>query len=251
MTEAQCERVQELPREPQVARHAIARVSAHRQADRGEVHANLVRAAGLEPDLEERVLGELLDELEMRDRLSGLVRVERATGALPPVASDGSVDAPGARLRPAAREREVPSFDLAVADRVLERAVRVLRARDDEQPGRVAVEPVDDTWPVRVVSPERCEREELWQQRLAPRPRAGVHGDTRRLVEDDEVLVLVDEWHRYDSDLDLGLAYLGERHLDLRPCFQPIALLPSGAVDEDRPRREQSLGKRAGADLGT
>ena len=48
-------RVQELPLEPQIAFDAVQRVPGDRKVDRGEMHADLVRAAGLEPDVEERV----------------------------------------------------------------------------------------------------------------------------------------------------------------------------------------------------
>src|SRR5688572_389929 len=64
MPEAQAVRVQELPLEPQVALRAVLRIARHGQVDRREVHADLVRAAGLEPDVEQRVLGESLSHLE-------------------------------------------------------------------------------------------------------------------------------------------------------------------------------------------
>ena len=60
------------------------------------------------------------------------------------VAADGSVDAAGARARMSMDEREVTPLHRAAPDRVLKRLVCLLRARDDEEARRVAVEPVDD-----------------------------------------------------------------------------------------------------------
>ena len=48
--------VQELALEPEVACHAVDGIAAHREADRLEMDADLVRAPGLEPDVEQRVL---------------------------------------------------------------------------------------------------------------------------------------------------------------------------------------------------
>ena len=70
-------RVQELPLEAEVARDAVDRVAADRQLDRLEVDADLVRAAGLEPHLEQRARAEQLDHLEVRHRVARRRRVER------------------------------------------------------------------------------------------------------------------------------------------------------------------------------
>ena len=67
--------VQELPFEAEVAGHPVHRVAADGQADRLEVNADLVRAAGLEPDLEQRALVEHLLDLEPRHRLARAVGV--------------------------------------------------------------------------------------------------------------------------------------------------------------------------------
>ena len=142
--EAQAVRVQELPLEAEVAPHAVARVAGHREVDRGEVHADLVGPPRLERDLEERVLGQEVHELEVGHGIPRLVGVERAQRTLAAVAADRRVDASRSRLRPAADEREVAALDLAPSDRLLEAGVGVLRARDDEQARRVTVETVDD-----------------------------------------------------------------------------------------------------------
>ena len=143
-------RVQELPLEAEVAPHAVLRVSGDGQVDRGEVHADLVRAARLQANVEERVLAHELDDLEVRDRLSRLLRVERPLGRIATIAAQRRVDATRSRARRAADEREVAALELAPPDRLLQRRVRLLRAGDDQEARRVAVEPVHDARPLRI-----------------------------------------------------------------------------------------------------
>ena len=123
---------------------AVDRVADDRQVDRREVHADLVHAAGLELDAQQRVVGPEPLDLEVRDRLARRVRVERDAGRVVAVAADRRLDTPGPRARPAAHEREVRALEPALADELREPLVRLVGARDDHQPGRVAVEPVDD-----------------------------------------------------------------------------------------------------------
>ena len=56
--------VQELALEAEVAGDPVHGVAADGKLDRLEVHADLVRAAGLEPQVEQRPLAELLPHLE-------------------------------------------------------------------------------------------------------------------------------------------------------------------------------------------
>ena len=58
MREQEPVRVQELPLEAEVACDPVLRITRHREVDRGEVYADLVRAPRLEPELEERVPGQ-------------------------------------------------------------------------------------------------------------------------------------------------------------------------------------------------
>ena len=75
--------------------------------------------------------------------------------------------------------------------------MRLGRARDDEQAGGVAVEAVDD--PRALLLPtRRAVRQQRLRERALGVPGAGVNDDTRRLVDDEEMLVLV-----RDRDVDL------------------------------------------------
>src|SRR5689334_23037288 len=91
--------VQELPLEPEVAGDAVDRVPRHRKPDRFQVDADLVRAAGLEADAQQRALAEQALHLEVRDRLARRGRVERVTHGVVPVTPDGGLDAAAARAR--------------------------------------------------------------------------------------------------------------------------------------------------------
>ena len=72
---------------------------------------------------------------------------------------------PVARARPAANEREVAPLDLALADRGLQGGESALRAGYDEQPGRIAVEAMDDARALRVVAALRSQRQQLRSER--------------------------------------------------------------------------------------
>ena len=61
MLEHEATRVEELALEPEIARDAVDGIAAHRQVDRLEMNADLVRTPGLEPDVEQRVRAQRLD----------------------------------------------------------------------------------------------------------------------------------------------------------------------------------------------
>ena len=106
MREREPRRVQELPPEPVVG-HAVDAVADDGQVDRGQVDADLVRPAGLEADVEQRVAAEQPLDLEVRDGVARRVGVERVPRRLAAVAADRRLDPPRARARPAADERQV------------------------------------------------------------------------------------------------------------------------------------------------
>src|SRR3990170_1787026 len=72
--------MEELAREPQIARSAVNRIAGDGQADRGQVDTDLVRAPGLEGDIEQRVLAHRLQDLEVRDGGARKRRVQGAAG---------------------------------------------------------------------------------------------------------------------------------------------------------------------------
>ena len=125
MDEGEPGRVEELPPEPELTGAAVERVAGHRQVDRLEVHADLMRAAGLQGNPQERMATEQLVDLEVGHRLARRVGVERLPERIVPVAADRSVDRPATRPRPPDDERDVLARELARLHEVLEPPVRV------------------------------------------------------------------------------------------------------------------------------
>jgi hypothetical protein len=148
------------------------------------VHPDLVRAAGLEPDLEQRVGRQLLEQLEVGDRVARCRGVERVPRPVEAVAPDRRLDAPRPRLRPSLDEGEVAALDLPAPDQLLQAGMRLLGAGDDEQPRGVAVEAVDDAGPL-LVAPRRVERDEPVDERATPLPPRRMDDDSGRLVDDE------------------------------------------------------------------
>jgi hypothetical protein len=111
---------------------------------------------------------------------------------------DRRLDRAAARGRAPDHEGEVLAFDLAALQRALKPRVGELRARDDEQPGGIAVEAVDDAGALRVAAGRLGRsgrrrgalREQLGERVLAV-ALGGVDDDSGGLVDDEQVLVLV------------------------------------------------------------
>jgi len=190
MAEAKTMRVEELSLELQVVADAVLRVARHGQIDRRQVNPDLMRAARLQTYVEESMPSHCLPYLEVRYRLARLVRVQRASRRITAVTADRSVDSARPRARPSANECQIPAFDLAPADRFLQCTVRLLGSRDDEEPGRFAIEPVDDAGPLGILPTSSAKRQELSRKRPRASSRTRVHGQPGRLVHDQEVLVL-------------------------------------------------------------
>jgi hypothetical protein len=73
--------------------------------------------------------------------------------------------------------------------------------------------------------------------------------DARRLVDDEEVLVRVDDGELRRRNRGLGGSSDGQLELDLLPARQLVALASGLPVEEDEARPEEPLGRRARADL--
>ena len=160
----------------------VGRVADQRVPDRGEVGADLVRAAGLQAGLEVGLGAEQLEHLEMG---AGLARGGAGDGhavALARGAADRGVDRARPRGEVPLRQGEVDPLDLATLDLRLQGAVGRVVAGDDEQAAGPLVEAVDDPGALRVLSTAEHVAE------LADQGRARVRG--RRV--DDQAGRLVD-----------------------------------------------------------
>jgi hypothetical protein len=140
-----------------------------------------------------------------------------------------------------ADECQIVAFDRSAADRVLEGGMRVFGPGDHEETGRLAVQPVDDARPLRIVAASCSERQELPCERAGARSRARMNGESRRLVHDEEMLVL--EQHRDRRGLWLKTSRSGRKlDIDHRAGLESVTLLPHEAVDEHGALLEQPLG---------
>ena len=127
--------------------------------------------------------------------------------------------------------------------------MRLVRAGDDEQPGRVAIEPVHDPGPVLVVTAGRVEREQPVHERAAlAMSGAWMHDDAGRLVDHEQVLVL-------EGDAQIHLLRherAGVRRQlrdDLLAAVEPVALRARFTVDEHVAGCDQPFCESARADL--
>src|SRR5207302_5091087 len=106
---------------------AVCPVTGHGVSDPGEVDADLMRASGLEPDIEERRAGQRADRPDMRGRGAALDRTfDRLRGDL------------------ADRDRAVFAIDVVELERIPEPLVRLARAREYEQTAGRQIEPVHE-----------------------------------------------------------------------------------------------------------
>ena len=170
---------------------AVARIAGHRVGDRGEVGADLVRAAGLEASLDEAVGRQRLEHGEVRARRARAAPTHGAALGRPGVAAERGVDRAGARAGSALDQRAVGPVGLAALDHRGQAPVRLGVAGDDQQPGGVAVEPVHDARALGLAAAEQIA--ERIDQGVAVVPRRRVHDQARGLVDHGEVLVDVHE----------------------------------------------------------
>ena len=99
--------VEELPLQAEVSPDAVRGIAGDRQVDRGEMDADLMGAASLEPDAEERMARQELLELEVGHRRARRVGVEGVAEPVVPVPPDRRVDRAPPRLWLSDDEREV------------------------------------------------------------------------------------------------------------------------------------------------
>jgi hypothetical protein len=241
--------VQELALERQVVLDAVEGVARDRELDRGEVDANLVRPARLEANAEERAGRQELEHLEVRDRVARRCGIERVASGVGAVASDRSLDAPAPGAWRPDNEGEIPPLEAATTDEVLQAAVRLGTPRDDDQPGGVAIEAVDDAGTV-----DRTARDSAREQALDERPASQawrrMDDNPGRLVDDEQVLVLVGDAKAQLLRLERFRADRAAVELDRLAARKPKALGAVAAVDAHGAPREETLGLGARSDLG-
>jgi len=241
--------MEELPAELRV-RNAVDRVADNGQVDRGQVNPDLMHPAGLQADRKQSMARQQPLELEMGDRLARRIRVQRLTESVVTVTAERRLDPAASRARPAADERQVAAVEQSLADEILKPAVGLLGPGDDKESRRVAVEAVDDARPLRDVPPGDPSREERLHERPARVARRGMDDDPGRLVDDEQVLVLVGDPQLALLGLEGDVVPLLDVHFQQLSALEPVALLARLTVQAHRPGGEQALGFAARGDLG-
>ena len=181
----------------------------------------------------------------------GASRAAGASGHLLPIrgiASDGGIDAaPGLHEPP--HESQVFLLDLAIVKLTCELAVRGIVLCDHHDARRPAIEPVHDAGPE--LPTDATEVVHVMQQRIHQRPavvaRRWMHHHARRLVEDDDVGVFVED--REGQILGDRDARAWRRHRDGELLASPDvrARAQRGHGTRDEPLLDQTLDVRAGA----
>jgi len=248
--ECQSRGVEKLALEPKLSGPAVQRVAGDGQVDRREVDADLMRAPRLERHAEQRVARHQLGDLEVRHCVARRVRVERMAERIVAITADRRLDRPAPRAWPADDESQVLARQAAGLHELLQPPVRLARPCDDEQPRGVAVEPVHDSGPLRLVAALHLPREQPVHERALAVPGCRMHDDARRLVDHEQVLVFVRnrELHRLRRERRHG----GRRRLELEllAAGEPRALGAYLAVDEHAAVAKHSFGRRPRPDLG-
>ncbi len=208
----------------------------------GEVHADLVRAAGLELHAQQRVAAETLLDAIVRHRLPPVAphRHARAHRAMP---ADGLVDG-GAGGGPPEAEGQIAARDLAFLQQAHQLHVHLRRARHHQQAARILVEAMNQTG-ARHHRQRRIMRQQRILQGVARIAGTGMHDQAGRLVDHQQGLVLIG-----DAQADrLGFnGRLGRKfRLDAHPLAAGQAFPRShhAAIEQDRTAADPALQPRA------
>src|SRR5262249_48671628 len=120
-------------------------IADDRQSEGGQVDADLMGPAGLEPAGNERgAAPEPLEDAVVRHRMAAFVIVGHAATATAAVGDEGYVDPAGVEVGRALNHRQILALDGVGLEQRLQSAEGFGRAGKDQGPGGVFVESVDD-----------------------------------------------------------------------------------------------------------
>src|SRR5580658_6887264 len=227
-----------------VMRRAIERVADDGMAERLHVYTNLVRASGLDVDLQQREPAmstvDALDDAPVRDGVAAAGASSGHACAAHDVAADGKMDRAFVTLDVAMHERDVDLAQVARGEVLRERAMRDVVLGDDNEPAGLLVETVHDAG-TQLTTSRRELLTEVKEQRVHQRATvvlerscAGVDAHACSLVDDGEIVILVDDVERKI----LGLSAKRSRvwlafDVDLLTAAELVAGLSLRSVDGD------------------
>ena len=207
------ERPVEMRHRAQVAGHApmhaaVQRIADDRVADGAEMHADLMRAAGMNRDLRQRQHpAEMLRAHDARNRLAAAPRA-RATFSC---GSTGSRPIGASIRRPAITSPQTSatySFSTSRSRNCRDSSsCAVSCLATTISPDVPAIEPMDDAGPLLAADAAEIVdmMEERVHQRAAGMAGRRMHDHARRLVDDDQIAILVDDRQRQRFGLRLRL----------------------------------------------
>ena len=220
-------------------------VPRHGVSERGEVDPDLVGAASVEVTAQKRMGSLSLDDLVTGPR-EAAARDYGHPLALLRVTADRPFELSRVVLHAALHDREVRPAERAVLELGRQRPVALVIARDHDQPGRALVEPVDHARARRSTDrgPLSTSAEQGVHQRPRVMPRRGVNHHPRRLVDDDEVGVLVDDFERDLLCCGLEDESLGDLEVDDVPGSYGVGGRGGMTVELDEVAFDQPGGGR-------
>ena len=175
-------------------------IADHGVPYRREMDPDLVRATGVQ------VRSKQVDRVEPGQpderglcRLTSLPRCshDRHPAAVPRIPGDRLVDNYFVLFEMSPAHRCITTDDAAGRDRRRQQPMRTFCPRDQQEPGRFLVDPMHNAGPLLTASRrERAATEKRVDQRAAPVPRRRVDDHTSRLIDHDDVLILVNDGDR-------------------------------------------------------
>ena len=223
---------------------SIDAITDHRMAERRQVNADLMRSTGLEAHVEVRELREAFHHPPARDRALPLPHgKDRHALAVTGIATDRRVHDARRRAHASVYDRDVTALHRAGHELSRQRVIRAWRLRDDEETRRVLVESRHDAGPA--CATDGCDRrrvrEGCCRERGVRVARAGMYDHTRRLVDDEHVVVLVDDRQRERLGAELVGGARRDLDLDTLAALQPMSPLAYDAIDPDVPLLDELL----------
>ncbi len=215
---------------------AVDEVTAARVMQRGEMHPDLMGAAGFQVHVEQAGGHEGFHGVVVGEAVPAVLG-HRELPLAAAVTSDRRVDGPAGRIRMSLHQRVIALVDGALFERPLEQGVGALGQRHHHHPGRADVEAVHNALPLghtRGGDPVTGGGQATEHRGSGPAHRR-VRGHRRRLVDRDDVVVGVQDRHALDVDRRVlqRRGRLGQAHLQPGAAGQPVGLAGPDAVEFD------------------
>ena len=219
-------RLRRKPRDLRLEARAIGQIADQRMADMRHMHADLMRAARLQPTGQQRRGAEILEPFPMGDRLAPARGGDhRHALALRRVAADRRVDRPLRALGRAPGEGEIVAREIEFAAVILEEfretGMRRVGLGDDDEPACILVDAMHDAGLLDAANAGEtlaAMRDERIDQRAALMPRRRMHDEARGLVHHEKMRILEDDVERNVLALRRGGLGLGQRQRHSVAC---------------------------------